>query len=181
LSRRSPVGSRGQTMKETFKGKCWIVGDNVDTDQIYHGQWLPITDPKEMAKHALENVKGFDFEQFSNQVEQGDILIAGRNFGSGSSREHAPVSIQGGGIGLIIAESFSRIFYRNAINIGLPLIECPGISIFAKTGDLIEANAETGKIRNLTQNTEIDGHPLSGLERDIMESGGLLEYLKTHA
>jgi 3-isopropylmalate/(R)-2-methylmalate dehydratase small subunit len=167
-------------MKHVFSGKCWIVGDNVDTDQIYHGQWLPITDPKEMAKHALENVKNFDFAFFTKAVEQGDILIAGRNFGSGSSREHAPVSIKEVGVELIIAESFSRIFYRNAINIALPLIECPGISIFAKTGDLIEADAGTGKIRNLTQNTEIEGHPLSGLERDIMESGGLLEYLKAH-
>lgn len=167
-------------MKETFKGNCWIVGDNVDTDQIYHGQWLPITDPAEMRKHALENVKDFDFAFFTKEVGMGDILIAGRNFGSGSSREHAPVAIREVGIELIIGESFSRIFYRNAVNIGLPLIECPGVSIFAKTGDLIEANATTGKIKNLSQNTEIDGHPLSGLERDIMESGGLLEYLKAH-
>jgi 3-isopropylmalate/(R)-2-methylmalate dehydratase small subunit len=163
-------------MSATIQGKVWVVGHDVDTDQIYHGQYLPLTDPAEMAKHAMEYVP--DMENFAREVNQGDIILAGRNFGCGSSREHAVLCLQHAGVVLIIAESFGRIFYRNAINLGFPLLECPGISRFAKGGQKIQVDLVPGTIQNLDTGQQIQGHPLSGLERQITEKGGLLTFLK---
>jgi len=165
-------------MAEILKGKAWLAGDNIDTDQIYHGQYLPLTDPKEMAKHAMEFVPGF--ENFVKEVKSGDIIVAGKNFGCGSSREHAVICLKENGVSCVIARSFARIFYRNAINLGFPLLECEGISSMVKTGDQLEVNLQTGLVKNLTTRKEIQGKPLSGLESEITQKGGLLNYLKAN-
>jgi len=159
-----------------FRGRAWVVGDDIDTDMIYHGSYLPLTDPKEMAKHALEYVPGM--EDFTEKVQAGDILVAGKNFGCGSSREHAVITLQYNDVAAIVAESFSRIFYRNAVNLGYPILEVPGITSEVETGDELELDANTGLIRNLTKGTEVRGVPLSGLEKEIMTAGGLFSYLR---
>ena len=163
-------------MSTAVEGKAWVVGHDVDTDQIYHGQYLPLTDPAEMAKHAMEYVPGM--ENFAQEVSKGDVVLAGRNFGCGSSREHAVLCLQHAGVALVVAESFGRIFYRNAINLGFPLLEYPDITRFASTGQRIQADPVSGVIKNLDTDQEIHGRPLSGLERQITEKGGLLPYLK---
>ena len=159
-----------------FKGRAWVVGDDIDTDMIYHGSYLPLTDPEEMAKHALEYVPGM--EDFTERVKPGDILVAGKNFGCGSSREHAVITLQYNDVAAIVAESFSRIFYRNAVNLGYPILEVAGITREVETGDELLVDANTGRVRNLTRGTEIQGTPLSGLEKDIMTAGGLFGFLK---
>lgn len=163
-------------MQTKFKGKAWVAGDDIDTDQIYHGQYLPLTDPKEMKKHAMEFVPGF--ESFSQEVKPGEIIVAGKNFGTGSSREHAVVCLKKNGISCVVADSFARIFYRNAINLGFPLVECPGISKMVKTGDELEVDISSAEVKNLSTSKSITGHPLSGLELEITEKGGLLNFLK---
>jgi 3-isopropylmalate/(R)-2-methylmalate dehydratase small subunit len=164
-------------MVGVLKGKAWLAGDNIDTDQIYHGQYLPLTDPKEMAKHAMEFVPGF--ENFVKEVKPGDIIVAGKNFGCGSSREHAVICLKENGVSCVIAESFARIFYRNAINLGFLLLECEGISSMVKTGDQLKVDLQTGLVKNLTTEKEMQGRPLSGLESEITQKGGLLNYLKS--
>jgi 3-isopropylmalate/(R)-2-methylmalate dehydratase small subunit len=163
-------------MKKIIRGRAWVVGDDIDTDQIYHGQYLPLTDPKEMAKHAMEFVPGM--ENFSREVKPDDIVVAGKNFGCGSSREHAVICLMENKVGCVVAESFARIFYRNAINSGFPLLECPGILKKVKTKDELEIDLETGEIKNLTSGETIQGNRLSGLESEITKAGGLLNYLK---
>jgi len=162
--------------KFVFRGKAWVVGDDIDTDMIYHGSYLPLTDPKEMAKHALEYVPGM--EDFPQKVQPGDILVAGKNFGCGSSREHAVITLQYNDVAAIVAESFSRIFYRNAVNLGFPILEATGITREVETGDELEVDANTGRIHNLTKGREAQGTPLSGLEKEIMAAGGLFNFLK---
>jgi 3-isopropylmalate/(R)-2-methylmalate dehydratase small subunit len=159
-----------------FRGRAWVLGDNIDTDMIYHGSYLPLTDPQEMAKHALEYVPGM--EDFTSRVRPGDILVAGKNFGCGSSREHAVITLQYNDVAAIVAESFSRIFYRNAVNLGFPMLEVPGISREVETGEELEVDANSGRVRNLTKGTELQGTPLSGLEKEIMTAGGLFNFLK---
>ena len=163
-------------METIFKGKAFKCGDDIDTDLIYHGQYLPLTDPKEMAKHAMEFVPGL--ENFVSEVKPGDMVVAGKSFGCGSSREHAVICLKENGVSCVIAESFARIFYRNAINLGFPLLECPGISQFVETGQILQVDASTGKVKSLSTGEEIQGDPISGLEREIAEKGGLLEFLK---
>ncbi len=159
-----------------FRGRAWVVGDDIDTDMIYHGSYLPLTDPKEMAKHALEYVPGM--EDFVERVQPGDILVTGKNFGCGSSREHAVITLQYNDVAAVIAESFSRIFYRNAVNLGFPILEVPDITEEVETGDELEIDANTGRIRNVTKGIEVRGTSLSGLEKEIMTAGGLFGYLK---
>jgi len=166
-------------MTNIIRGKAWVVGDNIDTDQIYHGQYLPLTDPKEMARHAMEFVPGM--EHFAREVKPDDIVVAGKNFGCGSSREHAVVCLKENGVGCVVGESFARIFYRNAINLGFPLLECPGILSKVKTEDELEVDLNTGMIKNLTSGEAIQGNRLSGLESEITQAGGLLNYLKSKA
>ncbi len=160
----------------TFTGKAWVVGDDIDTDQIYHGQYLPLTDPAEMAAHALEYVPGK--ENFPDEVSPGDILVAGKNFGCGSSREHAVVCLQYNEVACIVAESFSRIFYRNAVNLGYPVLECPGIGKIVDEGQRIEVDLDSGLVHNLDSGAEVTGVPLSDVEAEISQAGGLLAYLK---
>lgn len=157
-----------------LQGKVWKFGDDIDTDQIYPGKYLPLTDKKEMAKHSMEGVPGV--ERFTAGVKDGDIMIVGKNFGCGSSREHAGVAIKGVGITLVIAESFAGIFYRNSINIGLPLLECKSAKLI-KEGNVIEVQLDTGEIKDLTDNKTYKANPLASLELDIIKSGGLLKFL----
>lgn len=158
-----------------LKGRTWRFGDDIDTDQIYPGQYLPLTDKKEMARHAMEGTdRG---PEFISGVRKNDIIVAGKNFGCGSSREHAPVSIRGIGISVVIAESFARIFHRNCVNTGLPIL------MLDKTrelhdADILEVDIVTGVIKNLTRGEVLQARTLSDLELEIMRAGGLLAYLK---
>ncbi len=154
-----------------IKGRVWRFGANVDTDQIIPAEYLVTADPKELAKHAFEKVK----PEFAQQVRAGDIIVADENFGCGSSREHAPRALMGAGISVVIAKSFARIFFRNSINIGLPLIEA---SVDADDGDELEVDFSRGTIRNLTKNREYTFKRLPGFLLNLLESGGLVEYTK---
>ena len=158
-----------------IKGNAWNYGDNVNTDFILPGKYLELTDPDEMAKHAME---GLDPE-FSKNVKQGDIIIGGRNFGLGSSREHAPLALKYAGVGAIIAESYARIFYRNSINLGLPVLECEDISNIIKTGANVEINLEKG-VMKINKEKTLTFQPVPEFMKKILESGGLREYIKSY-
>jgi len=158
-----------------LRGKAWKFGDNIDTDQIFPGAYLTLTDVKEMGRHAMEGVPGR--EDFAKKVNKGDIIVAGKNFGCGSSREQAPIAIKGSGISAVIAKSFARIFYRNAVNIGLPILECKDADRI-EDGDILEIDLEKGIIKNLSTNKILEATPLTSLEFEIMKAGGLIRYLK---
>ena len=132
---------------EKIKGKAWKFGDNIDTDVIIPARYLNTTDPEELAKHCMEDAD----PEFSKKISKGDIIVGGKNFGCGSSREHAPIAIKACGISCVIAESFARIFYRNAFNTGLLILECPEAVQDIETGDELEVYPEEGKIVNLTK------------------------------
>jgi 3-isopropylmalate/(R)-2-methylmalate dehydratase small subunit len=158
-----------------LKGKVWKFGDDIDTDQIYPGKYLPLTDKEEMALHAMEGTeKG---AEFLKNVQRGDIIVAGKNFGCGSSREHAPVAIKGIGISLVIAESFARIFHRNCVNTGLPILVIESTAGL-DDGDILEVDVTTGRVENKTKDTILEAATLSELELRIMRAGGLLLYFK---
>ena len=156
-----------------LKGKVWRFGDDIDTDQIYPGKYLPLTDKKEMARHAMEGTK--DGDKFISNVESDDIIVAGKNFGCGSSREHATVAIKGCGVSVVIAKSFARIFHRNCVNTALPIFQLEDVEQINE-GDVLEVNTESGEIKNITQNEVYKATPVSQLEREIMKAGGLLKY-----
>ena len=158
-------------LHKKIKGRVWRFGANVDTDQIIPAEYLVTADPKELAKHAFEKVK----PEFAAQVRQGDIIVADENFGCGSSREHAPRALIGAGISVVIAKSFARIFFRNSINIGLPLIEA---SVDAQEGDELEVDFTKGTIKNLSSGAEYTFKPLPEFLLNLLESGGLVEYTK---
>lgn len=157
------------------KGRVWRFGDDIDTDQIYPGKYLPLTDKEEMARHAMEGTDRGD--EFIKGVSSGDVIVAGSNFGCGSSREHAPVAIRGIGIAVVIARSFARIFHRNCVNTGLPILILENIEKLAD-GDVVEINVGSGSIENRTSGEILQAEMLSELELEIMKSGGLLEYLR---
>jgi 3-isopropylmalate/(R)-2-methylmalate dehydratase small subunit len=161
-------------MESKIKAPAIKFGNNIDTDVILPGKYLIIVDPYELGKHALESLD----TEFVNKAKDGIILIGGKNFGCGSSREQAPLALKYAGVKCVIAETFARIFYRNAINIGLPVIECPGISDTAKTGDVILVDLETGKIQNLTSNKTLQGTILPPFIMEILTDGGLIENLR---
>ena len=160
-------------------GRAWVFGDDVDTDLIYHNKYLAETDPKQMPQYAFEYYPGV--ETFAKEVKPGDFVVAGKNFGCGSSREHAVYCLQFAGVPLV--ETCSRIFYRNAINNGYPVLFVKGLSQAIadgsiKNGDTLEVDLDTGIIRDLDTGTEVHGDAVSDLERDIMEAGGLFQYMK---
>ena len=159
-----------------MKGKVWKFGDDVDTDIIIPGRYLVLRDEKELAACVME---GCDPE-FSKKVKKGDIIVAGKNFGCGLSREHAPIAIKGAGISAVVAESFARIFYRNSINIGLPLIEVKGISGHVSEGDIVDINIDEEILKDLNNNEEFEIKPLPEFMLGIMEEGGLINFLKNH-
>ncbi len=158
-----------------IKGKVWKFGDDVNTDEIIPARYLVTTDPKELAKHVMEDID----PEFSKKVQPGDIIVAGKNFGCGSSREHAPLAIKGAGVSAIIAESFARIFFRNAINLGIPVIEAPEIAQEADEGDIIEIDMENGVVRNITKGKEYKIKKLPESLQKVLEAGGLMEYAKS--
>ena len=153
-------------------GKVFRYGDNVDTDQIIPARYLDTSDPEKLARHCME---GAD-EDFASSVKPGDIIVAGRNFGCGSSREHAPLSIKGAGVGAVVAVSFARIFFRNAINIGLPIIEVSGFG--AKTGEEVSIELNRGKIRNITTGETGSFRQFPEFLTGIIKAGGLMESVK---
>ena len=157
-----------------FRGKAWKFGDHVDTDVIIPARYLNAPEPSELAKHCMEDID----MSFAGTVQAGDIMVGGWNFGCGSSREHAPVAIQASGISCVIAASFARIFYRNSINIGFPILECPEASEAIKAGDIVTVDTETGKIVDETTGQTFEAKPFPPFIQKIVESGGLLSYLK---
>jgi len=159
-----------------MKGKVWKFGDDVDTDIIIPGRYLVLRDEKELAACVME---GCD-PDFSKKVSEGDIIVAGKNFGCGSSREHAPIAIKGAGVAAVVAESFARIFYRNSINIGLPLIEAKDVSKHVSEGDIIEIDVDGGVLKDLDTEEEFEIKPLPEFMLGIMNEGGLINYLKNH-
>ena len=155
-----------------IRGKVWNFGDNIDTDVIIPGRYLRTFDPKDLALHVLEGER----EDFTKNVQQGDVILAGENFGCGSSREQAPVAIKAAGVEAIIAKSFARIFYRNAINIGLPVVVA---DIEADDGDIVSVDLEKGIIVNETKNTEVEFQAFKEFMINILSDGGLVKhYLK---
>jgi len=159
-----------------MKGKVWKFGDDVDTDIIIPGRYLVLRDEKELAACVME---GCD-PDFSKKVSEGDIIVAGKNFGCGSSREHAPIAIKGAGVAAVVAESFARIFYRNSINIGLPLIEAKEVSKHVSEGDIINIDVDGGILKDLDTGEEFEIKPLPEFMLGIMNEGGLINYLKNH-
>ncbi len=157
-----------------MRGKVWRYGDHVNTDLIIPGRYLDDYDPKNLAKHAMEDID----PGFAKNVAFGDIIVAGRNFGCGSSREQAPVALKVAGVGAVVAGSFARIFYRNAINIGLPVIECPEAFGSFKTGDVALINIDKGILVNETTGKSIRFEPMPEFLRDILKKGGLVRYTK---
>jgi 3-isopropylmalate dehydratase small subunit len=157
-----------------FKGKAWKFGADIDTDQIIPARYLNTSDPKELAKHCMEDAD----PQFINKMKPGDIIVADKNFGCGSSREHAPLAIKAAGISCVIAKSFARIFYRNSFNMGLPILECPDAAAAIQEGDEVEVNMSTGEIVNLTKNKRFRSQPIPPFMQELINTGGLMEWVK---
>ena len=157
-----------------IEGRAHKYGDNVDTDVIIPARYLNISDKKELAAHAMEDLDG----EFVKKVKAGELMLAGENFGCGSSREHAPMVLKECGIACIIARSFARIFYRNAINIGLPIIECGQAAAEAEARHIISVDFEKGVIVNKTLNKKYSFEPMPDFIKNIMESGGLIECIR---
>ncbi|MEQ8236584.1 MAG: 3-isopropylmalate dehydratase small subunit [Syntrophomonadaceae bacterium] len=157
-----------------FTGKVHKFGANIDTDAIIPARYLNTFDPRELARHCMEDAD----KEFPNKVQPGDIIVADKNFGCGSSREHAPIAIKGAGISCVIADSFARIFYRNAINIGLPILESPEAVAAIQEGDTVEVDLESGKIKNLRTGEEYQATPFPEFMQGIISQGGLINYVK---
>ncbi len=156
-----------------IEGKAWKFGDNVDTDVIIPARYLVTTDAKELGRHCMEGVDA----AFPQKIAPGDMIVAGENFGCGSSREHAPMAIKGAGISCVVAESFARIFFRNAFNMGLPIFEAAGVNTGIANGDLVSVDEETGKITNITQSTEFAASPIPPFMQQLLDAGGLMAYV----
>ena len=158
-----------------MRGKVWKYGDHIDTDVIIPARYLNNPDPAALASHCMVDID----EGFAGSVADGDIMVGGWNFGCGSSREHAPVAIQASGISCVIAASFARIFYRNSINIGFPILECPEASEAIKAGDIVSVDTKTGVITDETTGETFQAKPFPAFIEQIIDSGGLLPYLKS--
>ena len=157
-----------------IKGKAWKYGDDVDTDVIIPARYLNTSDPKELAKHCMEDID----EDFVDKMEEGDLIVAEDNFGCGSSREHAPLAIKAAGVSCVIANSFARIFYRNAINIGLPIMECAKAVAAIDEGDEIEVDVDAGTIYNLTKDEQYQAVAFPDFMQELINKGGLINYVK---
>ncbi|MDR1650710.1 MAG: 3-isopropylmalate dehydratase small subunit [Synergistaceae bacterium] len=169
-------------MSEVLKGRAWVFSDDVDTDLIYHNKYLAETDPKKMPQYSFEYYPGK--ERFAAEVRPGDFVVAGKNFGCGSSREHAVYCLKEAGVPVILAETCSRIYYRNAINNGYPVLFVKGLSEAIKSGkikdgDELEVDMSSGDIKDGASGFSFHGDAVSDLERDIMAAGGLIPYLKS--
>jgi 3-isopropylmalate/(R)-2-methylmalate dehydratase small subunit len=157
-----------------FSGKVYKFGSNIDTDAIIPARYLNTFDPRELARHCMEDADA----EFPDKVKPGDIIVAEKNFGCGSSREHAPIAIKGAGVSCVIADSFARIFYRNAINIGLPILESQEAAAAIMEGDEVEVELETGKIKNLRTGEEFQAAPFPEFMQGIIARGGLINYVQ---
>lgn len=156
-----------------LKGNVFKYGDHVDTDVIIPAKYLNTADPNELAKHCMEDID----TEYATKVQEGDIIVAGVNFGCGSSREHAPLSIKGSGASCIIARTFARIFFRNSINIGLPILECSEAVDGISAGDVVEVDTDTGIITNVTTGKEFKAQPFPEFLQNLITSGGLVKYI----
>jgi len=157
-----------------FSGTVFKYGNDVNTDVIFPGRYLKVWEPTEMAKYAMEDID----KEFAKKVKRGDILVAGKYFGCGSSREQAATCLKAAGISVVIAEGFARIFYRNAINLGLAIMVCPGITAIANAGDRLEVEPTTGEVKNLTSGKTAKAKVLPPFILDILNDGGLIPHLK---
>ena len=155
------------------QGTVFKYGDNVDTDVIIPARYLNSSDPKELATHCMEDID----KDFVKNVNEGDIIVANKNFGCGSSREHAPIAIKAAGVSCVIAETFARIFYRNAINIGLPIIECPEAAVAIKVGDEVKVDFDSGVITNVTTGESFQGQAFPPFMQNLIACGGLVNYI----
>lgn len=155
------------------QGTVFKYGDNVDTDVIIPARYLNSTDPAELAKHCMGDID----KEFVAKVKKGDIIVADKNFGCGSSREHAPLAIKAAGVSCVIAETFARIFYRNSINIGLPIIECPKAAEAIKAGDQVKVDFDSGLITDLTTGESFQGQSFPPFMQKIITAGGLVNYI----
>ena len=153
-------------------GMLYKFGDDVNTDEIVPARYLNTSDAKELAAHVMEDAD----PQFSAKVKPGDIIVAGKNFGCGSSREHAPLAIKASGVACVVAESFARIFYRNAFNIGLTIMECAAVAADAETGHRLRIDTATGQIANVTLNRDYSAKPIPAFMQELIAAGGLMEY-----
>lgn len=166
------MGNDNKKLK--IEGRIWKFGSDVDTDAIIPARYLNQTDPNELAKHVMEDER----PEFPKSVSKGDIIVAGKNFGCGSSREHAPLAIKASGISCIIAESFARIFYRNSLNLGLPLLESKEASENLKDGDKVWVDISTGEIFDITQGKRFFSKPIPPFMQELIKEGGLIPYLR---
>lgn len=157
-----------------FRGKAWKFGADIDTDRIIPARYLNTSDPKELARHCMED----EDPEFTRNVKHGDIIVADKNFGYGSSREHAPIAIRACGVSSVIARSFARIFYRNAFNVGLPIFESEEAAEKIKEGDEIDIETDTGIIRNITRREEYRANPIPPFMQELISAGGLMEWVK---
>ena len=156
-------------------GHVFKYGDNVDTDVIIPARYLNSFDPQELASHAMVDID----PEFAGKVQPGDIIVARKNFGCGSSREHAPLCLKTAGVSCVIADTFARIFYRNAINIGLPIIECPEVAEGIDAGDQVEIDFDSGRIYNRTKGTEFQGQAFPPFMQELISAGGLVNYINS--
>ncbi len=157
-----------------MSGPAWVYGDNIDTDVIIPARYLTMTEPADLAKHCMEDID----RTFAAEAQKGDIVVGGANFGCGSSREHAPLAFIGCGVGAIVAVSFARIFFRNAVNVGLPILECPEIAGKVKKGDVVSIDTATGVIVNETSGERFQSQPFPEFLSELIDAGGLVEYAK---
>jgi 3-isopropylmalate/(R)-2-methylmalate dehydratase small subunit len=155
------------------EARAFVYGDNVDTDVIIPARHLASSDPQELSRHCMEDLD----PAFCDEVRPGDVVVGGRNFGSGSSREHAPIAIKASGVACIVAESFARIFFRNAVNVGLPIVECPGVTDGAERGDVFLVDLATGSVENVTKGRRFKGTPLPPFMQEILDAGGLMPWV----
>ena len=153
-----------------FRGRVWKFDDDIDTDVIIPARYLMTFDAKELAAHVMEDVD----PEFAGKVQEGDIIVAGKNFGCGSSREHAPIAIRGAGVSVVMAKSYARIFYRNGINIGLPLVECPDAVDDAEDGDILEIDTTEGFVVNTRTGNTYSAKPHAPFVQEIVDAGGLM-------
>ena len=157
-----------------FKGRVWKYGADIDTDKIIPARYLNTSDPKELAKHCMED----EDPSFASKVKPGDIIVAEKNFGCGSSREHAPIAIKACGVACVIARSFARIFYRNSFNMGLPILESDEVFAATDSGDELEVDTDRGEITNLTKGKRFTSRPVPPFMQELIKAGGLMESIK---
>lgn len=156
-----------------IQGKAWKFGENIDTDLIIPARYLNTSDPAELAKHCMEDADA----EFVKKLSPGDIIVAGKNFGCGSSREHAPIALKAAGVGCVIAPTFARIFYRNAFNMGLPIFESKDASEDISEGDQVEINPSTGEIHNITKGRTYKAQPIPPFMQELIQDGGLIAHI----